>query len=53
VPLYAQRPGNKPALLGTVVTVGPETRFQFTTPIAPRHILIDPQLTLLCRTAEN
>jgi hypothetical protein len=53
VPLYAQRPGNKPAFLGTVVTVGPETRFQFTTPIAPRHILIDPQLTLLCRTAEN
>jgi len=50
VPLYAARPGGKPALLGTVIASGPETRFHFVTHFAPRHISIDPQHTLLCRT---
>lgn len=50
VPLYAARPGSKPALLGTVVASGPETKFRFVTRFAPRHISIDPQHTLLCRT---
>lgn len=50
VPLYAARPGSKPALLGTVIASGPETSFRFVTRFAPRHISIDPQHTLLCRT---
>ena len=50
VPLYAARPGGKPALLSTVVVTGAETRFHFLTRFAPRHISIDPQHTLLCRT---
>lgn len=50
VPLYASRPGGKPVLLGTVSAAGPETPFHFTTAAAPKKILIDPQLTLLCLT---
>ncbi len=50
VPLYATRPGSKPALLGTVVTSGEETSFHFTSRMHPKRILIDPQLTLLCLT---
>lgn len=50
VPLYAARPGGKPVLLGTVVTSGAETPFQFVTPLRPRRLLIDPQQTLLCQT---
>jgi len=30
------------------VASGEETSFRFTTPSAPRKILIDPQMTLLC-----
>lgn len=48
VPLYL--PGGKATLLGTVVTAGPETKFEFVSPVRPRRLLIDPQLTLLCRT---
>ncbi|MGH9776365.1 MAG: M1 family aminopeptidase [Candidatus Acidiferrales bacterium] len=50
VPLYAQRPGSAPVLLGTVVTNSAETSFQFKTRFAPARILIDPNATLLCRT---
>ena len=50
VPLYAPRAavGAKPALLGVVVTGGSETPFTFTVRTAPKKILIDPNLTLLC-----
>ncbi len=50
VPLFAVRPGGKPVLLGTVVTTGERTPFHFVSRIAPKRILIDPQLTLLCLT---
>lgn len=48
VPLYAQTAGGKSVPLGTVVASGEETAFRFTTPDAPRKILIDPQMSLLC-----
>ncbi len=47
VPLFAARPGGRPALLGTVVTSGEETSFRFVTRLAPKRILIDYDLTLL------
>ncbi len=47
VPLYAARPGSKPVLLGTVATSGERTPFQFISPVRPKRLLIDPQLTLL------
>jgi Peptidase family M1 domain len=50
VPLYAARPAVKPDRLGVVVTTGPTTRFHFISRIRPTHLLIDPRLTLLCRT---
>jgi hypothetical protein len=50
VPLYATHSGAKPDRLGVVVTTGPETRFRFVSPFRPQRLLIDPQLTLLCRT---
>jgi len=50
VPLYTARTGGKPERLGNVVTSGPETRFHFVTRVRPTKILIDPHLTLLCRT---
>jgi aminopeptidase N len=50
VPLYAAHTGGKPERLGNVVTTGSETRFHFTTRVRPTRILIDPHLTLLCRT---
>ena len=48
VPIYL--PGGRPVLLGHVVTTGPETKFEFVSASSPRRLLIDPQLTLLCRT---
>jgi len=48
VPLYAPRTVGKPVLLGTVITTGAETTFQFTTRSRPRRLLIDPNRTLLC-----
>jgi len=49
VPIYApQALGGKPVLLGTVITNGEETPFQFTVRTAPKKLLIDPNLTLLC-----
>jgi aminopeptidase N len=50
VPIYASRSGEKPELLGVVVTTGPETHFHFTSRFRPGRLLIDPKLTVLCRT---
>ncbi|HYL68323.1 MAG TPA: M1 family aminopeptidase [Candidatus Limnocylindria bacterium] len=49
VPLYGGKPGGKLERLGIVVTTGPETRFHFVVKNRPPRILVDPQLTLLCR----
>jgi hypothetical protein len=49
VPLYVTGAGpGRNIFLGNVVAAGPETSFHFTTEVAPRRILIDPQMTLLC-----
>ena len=49
VPLYATGTGSgRNIFLGNVISTGPETSFHFTTQLAPRKILIDPQMTLLC-----
>jgi Peptidase family M1 domain len=50
VPLYAGRSGGKLDRLGVVVTSGRETRFHFVSKVRPARILIDPRLTVLCRT---
>jgi hypothetical protein len=50
VPIYATHAGGKPTLLGVVITTGPESKFHFVTRFRPVHLLIDPYLTLLCRT---
>jgi aminopeptidase N len=48
VPLYANGGSGTRALLGNVVAAGPETPFQFLSPVQPRKLIIDPQMTLLC-----
>ena len=48
VPIYGQGQTGKAAFLGDVVTSGDETPFQFTSAVAPKKLLIDPQMTLLC-----
>ncbi len=48
VPVYGQAQGGKPILLGSVVTSGEETAFQFVSATSPKRLLIDPQMTLLC-----
>jgi hypothetical protein len=48
VPLYASGGSATRALLGNVVAAGPETSFHFLSPIQPRKVIIDPQMTLLC-----
>jgi hypothetical protein len=50
VPLYAGSGAGHGVFLGSVLASGPETPFQFIAPGAPRRILIDPQMTLLCTT---
>jgi len=50
VPLYAAGPGNRSTSLGSIVAAGPETPFHFTSSSAPRKLVIDPQMTLLCTT---
>jgi hypothetical protein len=50
VPLYANIGSGQPALLGVVITGGPETSFHFTSQTEPHKILIDPRMTLLCVT---
>jgi Peptidase family M1 domain len=49
IPIYAVRSGQKPELLGVVVTAGPETRFQFVSHTRPSRLVADPQLTVLHR----
>ena len=48
VPLYVNSGNGQGALLGVVVTDGPETSFHFTSQTEPRKVLIDPRMTLLC-----
>ncbi len=48
VPLYLSRTGAKPELLGSVVTMGPETSFRFISKVRPSKIAIDPNHTILC-----
>jgi hypothetical protein len=48
VPLYATTATGHRVFLGTVTAEGAKTAFHFTTPTAPRKILIDPEMTLLC-----
>ena len=48
VPIYAAAAGGKTIPLGHVTTSGNQTSFRFVTSVDPRHILIDPELTLLC-----
>ncbi len=50
VPLFASMGAGRPVPLGTVIASGAETSFHFITPSAPRKLLIDPQMTLLCVT---
>ena len=50
VPIYAAHATGKSERLGVVVTTGPETRFHFVTGVRPARLLIDPRLTVLCRT---
>jgi hypothetical protein len=48
VPLYAEVETGHRVVLGTVIASGGETSFQFVTPDAPRKLVIDPHMTLLC-----
>jgi len=50
VPLFATGGTGGRWFLGQVVAAGPETSFHFHASSAPRKILIDPQMTLLCTT---
>jgi hypothetical protein len=50
VPLYATSASGQSSLLGVVLAEGPETSFHFNVQAAPRKILIDPRMTLLCVT---
>ena len=49
IPIYGVRSGQKPELLGVVVTTGPETRFQFVSRMRPTRLVADPRLTVLHR----
>jgi hypothetical protein len=49
VPLYSGGAGHG-TFLATITATGPETSFHFLTPVPPRKIVIDPQMTLLCTT---
>jgi hypothetical protein len=48
VPLYINTGGGRSVFLGTVVTGGDETLFNFTAQTEPHKLLIDPHMTLLC-----
>jgi Peptidase family M1 domain len=50
IPLYAVRTGGKLERLGVVVTNGHENRFRFVSKDRPARIVVDPRLTVLCRT---
>jgi hypothetical protein len=47
VPLYIGGGSGHNTFLGTVAAAGEETPFHFVAPVAPRKIIIDPQMTLL------
>jgi hypothetical protein len=47
VPLYASGAGHG-TFLANIVAAGPETSFHFVAASAPRKIIVDPQMTLLC-----
>jgi hypothetical protein len=53
VPLYASNAVGHAVYLGAVVAAGPETSFHFTVQSAPHKLVIDPQMTLLCTTAQT
>ena len=48
VPLYATAGVGRSVYLGTVLATGEETPFAFSAAIAPRKLIIDPKMTLLC-----
>lgn len=48
VPLYGSSATGRSTYLGTVVAVGEETSFSFSSQSEPRKIVIDPRMTLLC-----
>ena len=50
VPLYAVSATGKQMYLGAVVVSGERTAFHFSAPEAPKKLLIDPHMTLLCVT---
>jgi hypothetical protein len=50
VPLYANTGVGHNVYLGAVIAAGPATSFHFTVQAAPRKLIIDPQMTLLCTT---
>ncbi|MGB9466982.1 MAG: M1 family aminopeptidase [Candidatus Acidiferrum sp.] len=53
VPIYANNGSGRTVLLGNVAAAGPETSFHFTTQVPPHKLVIDPQMTLLCTTAQT
>ena len=53
VPIYANSGAGHSVYLGAVVAAGPETSFHFTAQTAPHKLVIDPQMTLLCTTAQT
>jgi len=48
VPIYAATTLGRTTLLGTVVAIGEETNFTFTSAVQPHKLLVDPHMTLLC-----
>jgi hypothetical protein len=48
VPIYAAGAMGHAIYLGTVTAEGTKTAFHLTAPFAPRKLLIDPEMTLLC-----
>ena len=53
VPIYANLGSSRLVHLGSVFAAGPETSFHFTTQAAPRKLVIDPQMTLLCTVEKS
>lgn len=53
VPIYASTASGRLLHLGSVFAAGPETSFHFRTQVAPRKLVIDPQMTLLCTVDQS
>lgn len=47
VPVYAEKAGGSPILIGRVYAEGPDTAFRFTVPAGTRKLLLDPYQTVL------